>query len=236
MHAATPGPGGTLSVERSAATVAAYTPDFIAWQELEFLHDNSLAPLSADLVESQGLDYFVGLPTSPSHFEGGHRLGIGISSRYAIMGIDYLHFTNPSLYVDWPDRRMCSHDKGMIWATIESPQCKVTFAAVHYIPFHMFGKGADDPTCSRMWEETIKAIRAWKGPALVGGDFNTNNRDLVLKHLPGWGSVALNMNSRPGHGRAFDDFLVSPLLRSMEVVMIPNFSDHYAVLTRFVTG
>lgn len=216
--------------------VASCTPDLIAWQELEFLPDNSLAPPSAELVRSQGLSHFAGLPTSPSHFEGGYRLGIGISSRYAILEIGRRRFTNPWLYVDWPNGRMYSHDKGMLWSTIQAPQGQITFASVHYIPFHMFGRGADDPTCIEMWEETIGTTRHWNTPALIGGDYNTNDRSILLRQLPGWKSAAAGIDSRPGWGRAFDDFLISPQLHCLDVAMIPNFSDHYAVHARFMAG
>lgn len=234
LHGARAMRDSPVSVQETLQMLSRLSFDVIAMQELEFDSDSdSLSLESQHIVSSLGLAHFTGFPMSPSQFQSDRRFGVGIASRLPIVSVRKSFLPNPGLFAYRSGRKLRSHDKGILSVRISTPAGTVTAGSVHFIPFHMFNLAASDSIFNDIWFTVAQELEIVSTKfAIVGGDFNTDDRALLLNRVSrgGWRSGAPGVNSRPGSSQCFDDVLHTSSLQSSNIEVIPTFSDHHLLL------
>lgn len=204
--------------------------DVLALQELEFERASlALAPSSSEFVESLGMPYFVGFPTSASQFDSRLRFGVGLASRYPIRDVRRHFLPNPGRCAVRSGRLLWSHDKGIVLGRIVVKGVTLSVASLHMIPFHMFETDAGDSEYSSIWRDLEMTISGVDEPWIVGGDFNADDRRLFLHGLKGSTSSVLGRSTRSDSLHSHDDVVLSAALCVRDVEIWPTFSDHHMV-------
>ncbi|MFI5695417.1 endonuclease/exonuclease/phosphatase family protein [Kribbella sp. NPDC051586] len=235
LHGAQPAVDGPRTLSETLNLLGDVLFDVVLLQELEFEQESEmLCGESQEIVNALGLEYFVGYPTSPSQFLSSRRFGVGIASRFPLFDVENVQLPNPDLFAERPDGLLRSHDKGILVAKIHSPTL-IVLGSVHLIPFHMFDREASDPVYNEIWSELAATMTDPHAPlSIVGGDFNTGDRGLLLERLPtdSWTSAASGVNTRPGTGRSFDDILCADQFAADRLEVFSTFSDHHLLRVR----
>ncbi|MFC6080340.1 endonuclease/exonuclease/phosphatase family protein [Sphaerisporangium aureirubrum] len=189
--------------------------DLLAMQEVPFPDCSDVSPLFQRLLGETQLSYMAGHNLSPSYVRPGGRSGVAIASRFPFDEVTRAVFPNPQLVSEG----IYSFDKGTVTIRISLGGRKITLGSVHLFPFHRFHRRAEEPEFSAIWDHLAKEVEQYDDEVVVfAGDFNTEQRDLVLRRLEGPLQSAL-----PG-GRV-DDVLFGGA-RLVTVTTVPTFSDH----------
>lgn len=128
-------------------------------------------------------------------------------------------------------------DKGVQTCILENEQHQVSkdhvsISNVHMFPFDRFGLSAHDPEFSNEWQTLIERITIESGPALLCGDFNTEDRRLLIEH---YDSIESALKGTPTHeGKAFDDILFTRRWLTLEDAQcVVTNSDHDFCFAKF---
>ncbi|MEO3809320.1 endonuclease/exonuclease/phosphatase family protein [Sphaerisporangium sp. B11E5] len=189
--------------------------DMLALQEVPFLGRSEVSPLFGPLLSETQLSHVAGHSLSPSYVRPGGRSGVVVASRFPLGEITRAVLPNPGLVSD----EMHSFDKGTVMARITLGGCGITLASVHMFPFHRFQRCAEEPEFSVVWDHLADEVSRCKDDVVVvAGDFNTDQRSLVL------GRLAVPMESAITEGQV-DDVLFGGA-RLVTVATVPTSSDH----------
>lgn len=205
--------------------------DFVAFQELEFRggRDDALAAESEALVRSTGLPHFAGFPTSASQFDQTRQFGVGVASRFPIVSTRRALLPNPMQSAVRRGRLLWSHDKGALECVVNSRGVTLRLIAVHLIPFHMFDGHPADSIYAGIWRSLVDFVVAVDGQWLMGGDFNAEDRSLMLDGLPGARAVFDGVSTRPDSTLSHDDVLYSFGLEVLSQSVCATSSDHHLI-------
>lgn len=206
--------------------------DIVGFQELD-LDENGNSGILRRVVEQTPLRYTAVHRLSESSFFPGRFTGVALASRHPLTAVERRFLPNPHLSVGLGDTVIHSHDKGFVAATVLAPGAPLNAMSLHAVPFHLFRREADDRAFSAVWLTLTASLRTLaRRPLVVCGDFNTENRRLVL----GDGSPQLGaaMAGRATYRNlGLDDILHSPQLATESVKVLSNFSDHALCLAEF---
>ena len=208
--------------------------DLVALQEVALTQDGSF-PDSGPL-DGIGLTRRTTFPNSASAMFPHRRMGVAILSRWPCSEARRILLPNPDLRASSGERRLASHDKGLLAVKIQIGDRTLWFATVHVFPFHVFKRDAREAAFGNVWQELAGSIDALGDlPVLVGGDFNTEHRELLTSKTARrfrrgvTGSVTYR-------GVDSDDVIYSPELELRGTQVIPTFSDHDLCLCEFDVG
>jgi endonuclease/exonuclease/phosphatase family metal-dependent hydrolase len=208
--------------------------DLVALQEVALTPDGSF-PDSGPL-DGIGLTRRTTFPNSASAMFPDRRMGVAILSRWPCGEARRVLLPNPDLRISSGERRLASHDKGMLAVKVHIGNRTLWFATVHVFPFHKFERDARDAAFGNVWQELAYSIDALGDlPVLLGGDFNTEHRELLTSKTARrfrrgvTGSVTYR-------GVDSDDVIYSPELELRGTQVIPTFSDHDLCLCEFDVG
>ena len=205
--------------------------DLVALQEVALTPDGSF-PESGPLGEI-GLIHRMTFPNSVSAMFSDRRMGIAVLSRWPCGEARRILLPNPDLRISSGERRLASHDKGMLAVKVQIGDRALWFATVHVFPFHIFNRDARDPAFAKVWQELAESIDALGDlPVLVGGDFNTEHRQLLTS------KTARRFRRGVTGGTTYrgvesDDVIYSPELELRRTQVLPNFSDHDLCVCEF---
>lgn len=208
--------------------------DAIALQEVEFESGGvRLASHSRAVVDAIGLPYFAGYPTSQSQFADDLGFGVALMSRVPLRPRRKLLLPNPMHASVRRNRLLWSHDKGLLECQVTWNDLDVSLVSAHLIPFHMFSREAGHPDYEEIWNGFRSFMRGSSEHWCVGGDFNAEDRTLLLRDFPGSSSAVRGKSTRPS-GLSHDDVLCSSELTVRSSHVIPTASDHDLVCATVV--
>jgi endonuclease/exonuclease/phosphatase family metal-dependent hydrolase len=200
--------------------------DVLALQEVLFDDEGNSSMLDSFSAQTE-LRYVYSRKLSPSMLDPTLHSGLAIVSRVPLRPITFSTLPNPDLSVMSDSGEIRTFDKGLVAATVALSGHDLTVASLHSFPFHRFGRDASDPEFTPIWESLAEDIERLPGTHLaIGGDFNTEFRDLVLsrtkRELRGtFTGIATHRTNK------FDDILRSPeLIVHAEPIALETFSDH----------
>ncbi|MFI6732248.1 endonuclease/exonuclease/phosphatase family protein [Nonomuraea sp. NPDC050451] len=189
--------------------------DVLALQEVVF--DGNRSPMLDAIAGRTELRHVEGHPLSPAMCGTGSA-GIALAARTPLEDVRRAVLPNPCLVKgDWH-----SYDKGLMTARLAYSGRMIAVGCLHMVPFHRFGRVAEDPDFGHIWEQAAKEIAYALLPlTFVGGDFNTDRRDL------------LDLPLVAAHRDGVDTILHSPPAPSRPPDSIPTFSDHPCRVAEF---
>lgn len=207
--------------------------EILALQEVDFLADGTSATLDV-LRSATPLKHLVARPLSPSSFVEGGWAGVAVLSRFPLTDRDTGEFLNPNLSSSGPDRRLSSHDKGFVAATVLYPSGgSFRVFCLHAMPYHLFGRDPAEAAFRHVWSDVADSIARYAdGPLMVCGDFNASDRRLVLQTGNDLALTSTVGEQLTYKDMAADDVLVSDHFHGVDVRLLPNFSDHLLCLVR----
>lgn len=237
IHGGLPADVGTRTVGDSLELLDKLRPDVVAFQEVEFDGlDGPVTEPSARFVTAAGLAHSTSFPQSPSHHTPGRMLGVTIASRWQVDPIGRVPLPNPRFEAwDGDHKLIRSHDKGLLMASVDLGPCPLVVGCVHVTPFHRFNRSAHEPGLAQIWTTIARAAdEAPAGPLIVAGDFNTEDRALLIDRVRNQRlrSAAQGIPSRPT-GESHDDLLYNDRLATGEVHHGETFSDHHIIVAEF---
>ena len=240
LHECVPMPGSGVAdpeaaVRQVAELLTELEVDLVALQELDLAADGH-SPSLRWLAASTDLVHQAVYPLSESSFFAGRSTGVALASRYPLERVERLPLPNPGLRTELAGRPIASHNKGLVVAEVAVAGQPLVAASLHAFPFHLFGRRADEPAFAGQWSALTGLLAPLAGaPLVVGGDFNTDRRDLVLAGLGGRLERALG--DQPTYRReSADDVLHSQHLLAKQAGLRSNFSDHLLCHVEFHLG
>lgn len=232
IHEGVPVPPGGEPAGEIARFLAGV--DLVALQEVALAPDGGFA--ESGPLASAGLTCQATFPMSASALFAGRRMGVAIASRWPCGGARRVLLTNPGLRVSAGGRELATHDKGLLAVRARVGEHAVWFATTHVFPFYKFGRDAREPAFAAVWQELAAGVDALAGlarlPVLLGGDFNTEHRELLTGRLAG--RFLRGVTGTPTYrGIESDDVIYSPGLALRGTRVIPTFSDHDLCVCEF---
>lgn len=200
--------------------------DILCLQEVDF--DRRGRSRILDVIRRRsGLRFAVKSILSESSFFPAKCAGVAIASRFPLGKSLERRLKNPGLVGQLDGNDIESHDKGMVSAVVSVADGIVfTATSLHAFPFHLFGHRASDRAFTPIWTDLASELSSLAAyPLIVCGDFNTGERDLVLRMA----SVSLSRaigNVPTYKDRPYDDILVSADFCARSSWTVENFSDH----------
>jgi endonuclease/exonuclease/phosphatase family metal-dependent hydrolase len=204
--------------------------DVLSLQEIHFYDGQPDHQLIGELRDA-GFEHFVGQPLSASHLDRAAQLGVGVASRYPLIGRKPIRLNRPELRARVRGEQWVLHDKGMVGCALALGGDQALWVySLHLFPFFEFGVGESDDRVNRMWEEFWQQADqlAAQADLVLAGDFNHQRREPAAERFSGrrWrfclGSAETTMN-----GLSLDDIALSwspPAAPRTE--LIQTFSDH----------
>jgi endonuclease/exonuclease/phosphatase family metal-dependent hydrolase len=209
--------------------------DLVALQEVALTPNGGFA--EGGPLAGTGLNHRVTFPMSASAMFADRRMGVAILSRWPCREARRVVLPNPDLRATAGGREFASHDKGLLAVQVQVGDRALWFATVHVFPFHKFNRDPRDPAFGKVWQEladSVDALQKLPGrPVLIGGDFNTEHRELLTGRLAGrWrrGVTGATTYRRIES----DDVIYSSELELRGTRVIPTFSDHDLCVCEFV--
>ncbi|MEQ4718474.1 endonuclease/exonuclease/phosphatase family protein [Nonomuraea sp. B19D2] len=192
--------------------------DVLALQEVAF--NGTGSPMLDAIAGQTALRHVEGQPLSPAMRPPGSS-GIALASRFPLEDVRRAVLPNPGLVKDdWH-----SYDKGLMTARLAYGRRTIAVGCVHMVPFHRFGRRAEEPEFSHIWEQAAKELGYALLPlTFVGGDLNTPRHDL------------LDLPLLPSHRDEVDTILHTPPAPSRPPSSIPTFSDHPCQVAEFAVA
>lgn len=207
--------------------VANHAIDILALQEVDYSPKGE-SPILAALASGTQLGYIAQATLSASALTPGRFSGLAVASSYPIVASQFHMLPNPNLRVERDGQMMQTFDKGVLACTIDIDGTFISMTSVHGYPFHRFARDASEPEFNSVWGTLARVLSAsGTRPFIVGGDFNTAVRSLVVDRASS--KLRRAVGEVPTHrGLAIDDILYSAgLVSSGRAMVIPNFSDHH---------
>ncbi|QKV92861.1 endonuclease/exonuclease/phosphatase family protein [Streptomyces sp. NA02950] len=221
------------TVEEVVALLAERDVDIAAFQEVGFDGRGHSEVLDA-VRKNTALRHVAAHPLHDSSFFPGRRSGVAVVSRFPVR--DYRHYMlpNPRLHIHVDDKEIHSHDKGLVRATIALGHTELDVASLHALPFYLFQRAPDEADFKEIWDALSDELHRHveSRPLLVCGDFNTEDRRLVL-NLDNPPLVSSLEGRHTYRGRSVDDILYAPGISLVGIETIDNFSDHRACVASF---
>jgi endonuclease/exonuclease/phosphatase family metal-dependent hydrolase len=211
--------------------------DLVALQEVALTSDGSF-PESGPL-DSIGMAQRMTFPMSESAMFTDRRMGVVIASRWPCSEVRRILLPNPGLRIRSGERLLASHDKGLLAVKVHIGERALWFATVHVFPFCKFERDAREPAFEKVWQELADSIDALHDlPVLVGGDFNTEHRevltDKVARNFRRGVTGTHRVTGTPTYrGIESDDVIYSPELELRRTQVISTFSDHDLCVCEF---
>jgi endonuclease/exonuclease/phosphatase family metal-dependent hydrolase len=208
--------------------------DLVALQEVALTPDGGF-PDSGPL-DGIGLTWRTTFPNSASAVSPDRRMGVVVLSRWPCSEARRVLLPNPELRISMGERRLASHDKGLLAVKVHIGDRALWFATVHVFPFHVFKRDAREPAFGQVWQELADSVDALGDlPVLLGGDFNTEHRELLTS------KTARRFRRGVTGGLTYrgiesDDVLYSPELELRGSRVISTFSDHDLCVCEFDFG
>ncbi|MEO3801388.1 endonuclease/exonuclease/phosphatase family protein [Nonomuraea sp. B10E8] len=189
--------------------------DVLALQEVPFHGGRS--PMLESIAGQTPLRHVAGHVLSQAmHVPGS--AGIALAARLPLEDVNRVILPNPELAANG----LRSFDKGLMTARMPWQGRMIAVAGLHMVPFGRFGRRAEDPAFSHVWDRAGKEIERVMLPlTFVGGDFNTPRRDL------------LGLPLEPVHSTGRDAVLHSEGARAVTLKTVETFSDHPALVVEF---
>ena len=160
--------GEMASMDRIAAEIKAYNPDFVAIQEVDAnakrtaTKENAGLNYVSELAQRTGMFGYYGRALD---FAGGY-YGIGILSRYPAEKIEKFELPNPGE----------EEPRVMLMGTFEMPGQKLVFASTHFdYRNHTTRKTQAQFVTKKMMEAGY--------PAILAGDFNATNGQIYIETI-----------------------------------------------------
>ncbi|MCZ0987285.1 endonuclease/exonuclease/phosphatase family protein [Streptomyces diastatochromogenes] len=204
-----------------------------AFQEVGF-DDRGRSELLESVRRRTPLRYVASYPLHDSSFFPGRLSGVAVASRFEVRTPRQYMLPNPRLRTRLDGKEIQSHDKGLVSVAVPLWGTTVNVTSLHAVPFYLFGRDPDEAEFKEIWDALAGELgrRATGRLSLVCGDFNTDNRGLVLS------SDSLSLNSsfegRPTYrNKSIDDILHGPGFTFDGAELIDNFSDHRACVATF---
>ena len=136
---------------------------------------------------------------------------------------------NPGFTVEHDGREIELFDKGLIAATVRVDGLALTAVSVHVFPFVQFGHRAEESRLANVWAAIGSALDKYEEHLALGGDFNTDRRDLLFNAAKR--RLSSVMGTIPTHrGRALDDIVCSGEMLVGDPIVVDGFSDHQLCL------
>lgn len=225
--------GTPCNLNEVVRLVNEYRLDILALQEVDLHPDGSSAVLRV-LCDQTELRYQQAHALSPSSFRAGFAAGLAIASRFAITSRVSGSLRNPIRTFSEDGIEVVSHDKGVLWCTIDLSGITAVVGSFHAFPFYKFDRSAEDSIFAPTWRSMSKYVSKFQGtPLLLCGDFNTPRRDLLIDISPTPLQRVVG-DIRTYRGFAADDILASPEVeQANSPTIVENFSDHKLCIGEF---
>lgn len=160
--------GELADMDRLAAEIKAYNPDFVAIQEVDANAKRTVAKQNcglnyvSELAQRTGMFGYYGRAID---FAGGY-YGIGILSRYPAEKIEKFELPNPGN----------EEPRVLLMGTFEMPGQKLVFASTHFDYRH-------HGTRKQQAQFVTKKMMESPYPALLAGDFNATNGQIYIETI-----------------------------------------------------
>jgi endonuclease/exonuclease/phosphatase family metal-dependent hydrolase len=205
--------------------------DLVALQEVALTPDGRFP--ESEPLDGIGLTWRTTFPNSASAMFSDRRMGVAILSRWPCSEARRILLPNPDLRISSGERRLASHDKGLLAVKAHIGDRALWFGTVHVFPFYLFKRDARDPAFGNVWQELADSIDALGDlPVLLGGDFNTEHRELLTsktaRHFRRGVTGTLTYRRIES-----DDVIYSPELELRSTQVISTFSDHDLCVCEF---
>ncbi|MEW9549520.1 endonuclease/exonuclease/phosphatase family protein [Nonomuraea sp. NPDC050783] len=220
VHEGVGAPGGIA--DECVRRVLEERIDLLALQEVPFPAGSRPSPLLRGLAERTPLRHLAHHVLSPAWLvEGPAFSGVAVASRFPIGATADADLPNPRLERDG----LRSFDKGGVTAFVEVAGRTVAMTSLHMLPFHRFGRRAEDRDFVHIWENLAKQLTPKDDEIpVIAGDFNTPRRDLLVARMHVELASAI---SEPTHrGMALDDVVHAAAARRVSARTVATFSDH----------
>jgi endonuclease/exonuclease/phosphatase family metal-dependent hydrolase len=206
--------------------------DVLSIQEVHFYDGHPDPQLMSELHDA-GLPHFAGMPFSPSHLDADAQLGIGVASRFPLSDVSEYRLENPGLTAVVRGADWTLHDKGLVGARVHLDAGRsVVVLALHLFPFFEFGVLDDDELVAHMWDEFWRYATkvGAEGRTVLAGDYNQADRVTAAKeHEAPWEFCATD-RATTVTGMSIDDIALNWPGESIQVTVVPTFSDHHLVM------
>lgn len=224
VHEGIPADGATLDDPSVFwAPLVAAEADVAALQEVLFPAPGELGDLPL-VAKFAGMPHIASFPLSTSSTRAGALAGLALLSRYPLHDERRSKLPNPRLRHEGDGCVLSSHDKGLLEAVLDHNGHSVRMISLHALPFHRFGRIPQD--FESIWAALAKSLGPLDSlPLLVGGDFNTDQRELLTERVDGRLHQAIG--DRKTHlGRSTDDILYTDAFGLVTSEVIRTRSDH----------
>jgi endonuclease/exonuclease/phosphatase family metal-dependent hydrolase len=207
--------------------------DVLLLQEVPFAPGGQSALLDL-LTERTTLRFASSTLLSRSVHDPGLRSGVAVVSRCAQSAHAGLLLPNPGLRAHHAGREVMSWDKGAHFVHLELGDAPVCAGSVHSFPLHVFGRNPAEPAFEPVWRALAEALDNRPEPwALLGGDFNAVDRDLLFRFVTRRRLSSSNKGIGTHNGRAVDDIVHDRDITLREFSVVDGFSDHALCLAEF---
>ncbi|MET7391105.1 endonuclease/exonuclease/phosphatase family protein [Streptomyces sp. NPDC005529] len=207
--------------------------DIAAFQEVGFDAGGG-SELLEEVRRRTELRHVTARPLHASSFFPERLSGVAVASRYPLRDPEAAMLPNPRLRTEIDGEEIHSHDKGLVGTTVSLWGLDLRVVSLHAFPFHLFRRAPDETEFKEVWDALADELRR-RGEhdrLLVCGDFNTDDRSLMLRadSLP----LSSSLEGRPTYrDRSYDDILHGAAVTLTGVDVVENFSDHRVCIASF---
>lgn len=206
--------------------------DVAALQEVALTPDGEFAQFAA-LARATGLRHHVTFPMSESVSFPDRRMGVVLLSRWPLTDARRTLLPNPDLSARSGSHILRSHDKGMLAARTAVAGRPCWLGSAHGFPFYLFDRDPSEAPFAAIWSRFADAINQLDdAPLLLGADFNTELRDLLIRRL---GRITRRsvVGTPTYRGIESDDIIYTAEFDLRATKVIPTFSDHDLCISEF---
>lgn len=200
-------------------------PDIVCFQEIHVSKDNNQPKIFANAL---GFRYLKTESIADSHLKDGEKLSISIISRYQIISSKFNKLPNPDLQSIWNGKKVFSHDKGFLEATIDYNDTEIKVLSGHMVPFRKFERNFLDDEFKEIREQIENIICHEKMPKIICADMNFED---VYKLIPNVFQKKFRfvLDDKPTtpNGRRYDKIIISKEWESVNSDIVEGKADHY---------
>lgn len=231
------GPSVPRAVEETIALLTDRRVDIAAFQEVGF-DSGGTSELMEAVRRHTPLRYVAAHPLHESSFFPGRLSGVAVASRFPIREHVRHMLPNPELRTEMGGKEIRTHDKGLVAAAVDlGDGVELSVVSLHSFPFYLFHRDPHEAEFKAVWDALADRLGRQRQSdlALVCGDFNTEDRGLVLD--AGALSLASSLDGQSSYGgKSVDDVLYGPGLVRRGVDVVVNYSDHSVCIVDFGVG
>ena len=169
-------------------------------------------------------------PICPSDVTPDGQCGLSViasSGRSSLGDWRLVRLTNPEFSRGSGEDVWKSFDKAFIAGQVSVGPNTIVVVNLHFHAFRVFG--CDPSDFPSLWSELASRIGevARDRPAVIMGDFNSQDRSLFLRHYPATLTSLIDGRYTTSSGLSLDDILVSSHFTPLESNVIETESDHH---------